>query len=196
MKTVGRQLDPHRKSKAVEDFERSLRSKIIGQSEAVDAMVSVYQTFKAGMSPTNRPIGNLLFLGPTGAGKTRVVEAAAEVLFGSEDACIKVDCTEFIHSHEISKLTGCFHPDSRVMMADGRGKPINQVVQGDLVIGEGGVPRRVVQTYEYQYTGTLRKIFVGNSNIPIVCTPQHEIGALIWPYSKKRSTTKQGRNFY
>jgi ATP-dependent Clp protease ATP-binding subunit ClpA len=62
--------------------------------------------FRAGLSPGNRPIGILLFLGPTGTGKTRVVEAAAEVLFGTSAAVVKVDCAEFQHSHEIAKLIG------------------------------------------------------------------------------------------
>src|SRR4029453_9355568 len=69
-------------------------------------MSSLYQLFLAGLNQTNRPVGTLLFLGPTGSGKTRVVEAAAEVLFGDANAVIKIDCAEFQHSHEISKLIG------------------------------------------------------------------------------------------
>jgi ATP-dependent Clp protease ATP-binding subunit ClpA len=69
-------------------------------------MSSLYQIFLAGMNPLNRPIGTMLFLGPTGSGKTRVVEAAAEVLFGDADAIVKIDCAEFQHSHEIAKLIG------------------------------------------------------------------------------------------
>ena len=62
--------------------------------------------FLAGLNPPGRPIGNLLFLGPTGSGKTRVVEAMAESLFGDSRAVIKIDCAEFQHSHEIAKLIG------------------------------------------------------------------------------------------
>ena len=62
--------------------------------------------FLAGLNPPGRPVGNLLFLGPTGSGKTRVVEAMAEALFGDTRACIKIDCAEFQHSHEIAKLIG------------------------------------------------------------------------------------------
>ena len=70
-------------------------------------MVDLYQVFPApGLNSPGRPVGNLLFLGPTGAGKTRVVEATAEVLFGDPRAVIKVDCAEFQHSHEIAKLIG------------------------------------------------------------------------------------------
>jgi ATP-dependent Clp protease ATP-binding subunit ClpA len=68
--------------------------------------VSLYQLVQAGLTCAQRPIGVLLFLGPTGTGKTRVVEAAAEVLFGTSNAVVKVDCAEFQHSHEIAKLIG------------------------------------------------------------------------------------------
>jgi ATP-dependent Clp protease ATP-binding subunit ClpA len=99
-------LDPKRRSAEVHEFERLLRSKIVGQDEAVSQFVSVYQTFLAGMATRGRPIANLLLLGPTGSGKTRIVEAAAEILFGSANAFVKVDCAEFQHSHEIAKLIG------------------------------------------------------------------------------------------
>jgi ATP-dependent Clp protease ATP-binding subunit ClpB len=66
----------------------------------------MYQVFRAGLNSPGRPVGNLLFLGPTGSGKTRIVEAAAEILFGDPRAIIKVDCAEFQHSHEIAKLIG------------------------------------------------------------------------------------------
>jgi ATP-dependent Clp protease ATP-binding subunit ClpB len=94
-----------RSSEAVE-FEEALRAKIVGQAEAVQAMVDLYQVFCAGLNAPGRPVGSLLLLGPTGSGKTRIVEAAAEILFGDARAVIKVDCGEFQHSHEISKLIG------------------------------------------------------------------------------------------
>ena len=94
-----------RSSEAVE-FGEALRAKIVGQEEAVQAMVDLYQVFCAGLNSPGRPVGSLLLLGPTGSGKTRIVEAAAEILFGDRRAVIKVDCGEFQHSHEISKLIG------------------------------------------------------------------------------------------
>ena len=100
------QLDPTLRSVESRDFEAGLRRKIVGQDEAVQAVVDLYQVFRAGLNSPGRPVGNLLFLGPTGAGKTRVVEANAEVLFGDSRAVIKVDCAEFQHSHEIAKLIG------------------------------------------------------------------------------------------
>jgi ATP-dependent Clp protease ATP-binding subunit ClpB len=101
-----KQLDPSRRSLESQDFEVALRKKIVGQEEAILALVDLYQVFRAGLHSPGRPVGNLLFLGPTGSGKTRIVEAAAEILFGDARAVIKVDCAEFQHSHEIAKLIG------------------------------------------------------------------------------------------
>src|SRR5438105_4507734 len=101
-----RSLDPTLRSIESQEFENSLREKIVGQEEGIRALVDLYQVFCAGMCPSGRPVGNLLFLGPTGSGKTRIVEAAAEILFGDPRAVIKVDYAEFQHSHEIAKLIG------------------------------------------------------------------------------------------
>jgi ATP-dependent Clp protease ATP-binding subunit ClpB len=103
---VRQQLDPTIRSNDTRDFQGSLRSKIVGQEEGVQALVDMFQVFCAGLNSPGRPVGNLLFLGPTGSGKTRIVEAAAEILFGDARAIIKVDCAEFQHSHEIAKLIG------------------------------------------------------------------------------------------
>ena len=99
-------LDPEMRSSEVLDFERRLLGKIVGQERAVRRIVNMYQIYMAGMSMPARPIGNLLFLGPTGSGKTRVVEASSEILFGSPRAFIKIDCAEYQHGHEIAKLIG------------------------------------------------------------------------------------------
>jgi len=99
-------LDPTVQGAESREFEVRLREKIIGQDEAVQAVVDLYRVFRAGLQSPGRPVGNLLFLGPTGTGKTRIVEVAAEVLFGDPRGVIKVDCAEFQHSHEIAKLIG------------------------------------------------------------------------------------------
>jgi ATP-dependent Clp protease ATP-binding subunit ClpA len=99
-------LDTEKRSSTACQFERALREKVVGQDQAVQVMVDLYQMYCAGLQSPSRPIGNLLFLGPTGSGKTRMVEAAAEILFGDSHAVIKVDCAEFQHSHEIAKLIG------------------------------------------------------------------------------------------
>ena len=101
-----RSLDPSLRSMESQEFEDALARRSSGQEEGVRALVDLYQVFCAGMCPNGRPVGNLLFLGPTGSGKTRIVEAAAEILFGDPRAVIKVDCAEFQHSHEIAKLIG------------------------------------------------------------------------------------------
>ncbi len=99
-------LDPNRRSNDAGEFDAALRRRIVGQDAAVEKVVEIYQMFLAGLNAPGRPVGNLLFLGPTGSGKTRVVEAMAEALFGDSRACIKIDCAEFQHSHEIAKLIG------------------------------------------------------------------------------------------
>lgn len=99
-------LDPTLQGEESREFEARLREKIVGQDEAVQAVVDLYRVFLAGLKPPGRPVGNLLFLGPTGTGKTRIVEVTAEVLFGDPRGVIKVDCAEFQHSHEIAKLIG------------------------------------------------------------------------------------------
>jgi len=103
---VRQQLDPSIRSDDTRAFDQALRVKIVGQEEGVQALVDLYQVFRAGLNAPGRPVGNLLFLGPTGSGKTHIVEAAAEILFGDARAVIKVDCAEFQHSHEIAKLIG------------------------------------------------------------------------------------------
>src|ERR1700719_2717251 len=103
---LSRLLDAEKRSATACQVEKAMREKIVGQDEAVQALVDIYQVFCSGLHSPGRPVGNLLFLGPTGSGKTRTVEAAAEILFGDGRAVVKVDCAEFQHSHEIAKLIG------------------------------------------------------------------------------------------
>lgn len=99
-------LDPDQKSPRAANFEDTLSDYIVGQERAVRRLSGLYQIYLAGLNNPSRPIGTLLFLGPTGSGKTRVVEAASEILFGEPHAVVKIDCAEFQHSHEIAKLIG------------------------------------------------------------------------------------------
>jgi len=101
-----RLLDVSQQSPRARQFSEQLNARIVGQDRAVQALTGLYQVFVAGMCPARRPIGTMLFLGPTGSGKTRAAEAAAEVLFGDPHALIKIDCAEFQHAHEIAKLIG------------------------------------------------------------------------------------------
>ena len=99
-------LDAAQIGREAQTLETSLRQRIVGQDEAIENLVQAYQTYIAGMSSPGRPIATLLFLGPTGSGKTRMVEATAESLVGDARAVVKIDCAEFQHSHEIAKLIG------------------------------------------------------------------------------------------
>src|SRR5436189_2132234 len=106
MVRLNKVLDPTLTGREAEDLESGLQRKIVGQDEAIEQIVNIYQTYLAGMISPGRPIGNFPFRGPTGSGKTRLVEAAAETLAGDPRAVIKIDCAEFQHSHEIAKLIG------------------------------------------------------------------------------------------
>jgi ATP-dependent Clp protease ATP-binding subunit ClpB len=99
-------LDPSKTGREAATLENSLRKLIVGQEEAIEQIVNIYQMHLTGMAAPGRPVGNFLFLGPTGSGKTRIVEATAEALIRNPRAVIKIDCAEFQHSHEIAKLIG------------------------------------------------------------------------------------------
>ena len=99
-------LDPEVESPVVRDFEAALAKRVVGQERAVRRLARIYQVYQAGLEAPGRPMANLLLLGPTGSGKTRLAEAAAETLFGHAGALLKIDCAEFQHGHEIAKLVG------------------------------------------------------------------------------------------
>jgi ATP-dependent Clp protease ATP-binding subunit ClpB len=106
MSRLHQPLDPTKTGREAESLDRTLRRMIVGQDEAIDQIVNMYQMYLTGMTAPGRPIANFLFLGPTGSGKTRTVEALAEALVHNPRAVIKIDCAEFQHSHEIAKLIG------------------------------------------------------------------------------------------
>ena len=101
-----KRLDPRKPGRVTDTLGAKLRRLVVGQDEAIQKILDLYQMYATGMTSPGRPVGNLLFLGPTGSGKTRLVEATAESLFGDANAVVKVDCAEFQHSHEIAKLIG------------------------------------------------------------------------------------------
>ncbi len=106
MSRLRKVLDPTRTGKNAESLERTLLKLVVGQDEAIEQIVNIYQMHVTGLTSPGRPVGNFLFLGPTGSGKTRTVEATAEALVGNSRAVVKIDCAEFQHSHEIAKLIG------------------------------------------------------------------------------------------
>jgi ATP-dependent Clp protease ATP-binding subunit ClpB len=99
-------LDPDRRAHDVKQLHDKMLRRVVGQDHAVDVIVEAYEEFKAGLHPATKPIANLLFLGPTGVGKTNTVESMVESIFGDRRAMVKIDCAEFQHSHEIAKLIG------------------------------------------------------------------------------------------
>lgn len=105
-RNLNRRLDPARTGRDANGLDAGLKRLIVGQDEAIDQIVNIYQMYQTGLCAPGRPVGNFLFLGPTGTGKTRIVEATAECLVRNPRAVIKIDCGEFQHSHEIAKLIG------------------------------------------------------------------------------------------
>lgn len=99
-------LNPHRRSPEAAALLDALRERVVGQVEALERITDTYQTLLAGLNSRQRPLANFLLLGPTGSGKTHVVEMLAETLFRDRAALTKIDCAEFQHSHEIAKLVG------------------------------------------------------------------------------------------
>lgn len=90
----------------LKNLEAELHKRVIGQNEAVDAVAKAIRRGRVGLKDPKRPIGSFLFLGPTGVGKTELSKALAEVLFGDEDSMIRVDMSEFMEPHSVSKLIG------------------------------------------------------------------------------------------
>src|SRR5258706_12292707 len=91
---------------AAENLTAILAQKVVGQPAATKVIVPYIQMFQAGLAPEGRPVGIFLLLGPTGTGKTKTVEALAEILHGTEKSVLKVDCGEFQMEHEVAKLIG------------------------------------------------------------------------------------------
>ena len=90
----------------LKNLEENLHKRVIGQDEAVSAVAKAIKRSRMGLKDPNKPIGSFLFLGPTGVGKTELSKALAENLFGSEDALIRIDMSEYMESHSVAKLIG------------------------------------------------------------------------------------------
>jgi ATP-dependent Clp protease ATP-binding subunit ClpB len=99
-------LDPSARGQDSLEFESNLRDRIVGQDEAVVKTTEVIQKYLSGFSAKGRPIANMLFLGPTGTGKSYLVESIADILFSDRKAIVKISCAEFQASHDIAKLIG------------------------------------------------------------------------------------------
>ncbi len=93
-------------NKKLKNLEENLHKRVIGQNEAVEAVAKAIRRGRVGLKDPNRPIGSFLFLGPTGVGKTELAKALSEYLFGTENSIIRVDMSEYMEAHSISKLIG------------------------------------------------------------------------------------------
>ena len=87
-------------------MEEALHQRVVGQEEAIDIVAKAVRRARAGLKDPKRPIGSFIFLGPTGVGKTELAKALAEFMFGSEDTLIKIDMSEFMERHNVSRLVG------------------------------------------------------------------------------------------
>ena len=90
----------------MKDLAENLRKKVIGQEEAVDKIAKAIRRSRAGLKSKDRPIGSFLFVGPTGVGKTEITKVLAEELFGSRDTLIRLDMSEYMEKHAVSKIIG------------------------------------------------------------------------------------------
>jgi len=104
-----RALDITQTSKRSKLLQQQFSNKIVGQEKAVQVLIDIFEAHQSGFSDPSKPAGIALFLGPTGCGKTFVCETLAEALLGNKKACIRIDCAEFQHDHEIAKLVGSPH---------------------------------------------------------------------------------------
>jgi ATP-dependent Clp protease ATP-binding subunit ClpB len=103
---IQRKLDTTQSSNLAKLLKQQFANKIVGQEPAVQVLIDMFEAYQSGLSDPYKPAGVALFLGPTGCGKTHVAETFAESLFGSRRACVRIDCAELQHSHEIARLIG------------------------------------------------------------------------------------------
>jgi intein/homing endonuclease len=155
-----------------------LKRKIAGQDHVVDALVPYYEIWKAGLSPEGRPAGIFFLLGPTGTGKTALVEALAEAVHGSSRNIVKIDCGEYQMEHEVAKLIGCFTPDTKILLFNGMQKRIDEIAINDMVITRYGQCRPVTYIHRYEHNGDMIRLNISSSNIPLNTTPGHKILAI------------------
>ena len=137
----------------LKNLEKELHKRVIGQNEAVEAVAKAIRRSRVGLKDPNRPIGSFLFLGPTGVGKTELSKALAEVLFGDENAMIRLDMSEFMEPHSVSKLIGA--PPGYVGFDDGgqltekiRRKPYSVVLFDEIEKAHPDVMNMLLQILE------------------------------------------------
>ena len=137
----------------LKNLEKELHKRVIGQNEAVEAVSKAIRRGRVGLKDPKRPIGSFLFLGPTGVGKTELSKALAEVLFGDENAMIRLDMSEFMEPHSVSKLIGA--PPGYVGFDDGgqltekiRRKPYSVILFDEIEKAHPDVMNMLLQILE------------------------------------------------
>ena len=140
-------------NKKLKNLDKELHKRVIGQNEAVDAVAKAIRRSRVGLKNPNRPIGSFLFLGPTGVGKTELSKALAESLFGTEDAMIRIDMSEFMEPHSVAKLIGA--PPGYVGFDDGgqltekiRRKPYSVILFDEIEKAHPDVMNMLLQILE------------------------------------------------
>ena len=140
-------------NKRLKNLDKELHKRVIGQNEAVEAVTKAIRRSRVGLKNPNRPIGSFLFLGPTGVGKTELSKALAESLFGTEDAMIRVDMSEFMEPHSVAKLIGA--PPGYVGFDDGgqltekiRRKPYSVILFDEIEKAHPDVMNMLLQILE------------------------------------------------
>ena len=140
-------------NKKLKNLDKELHKRVIGQNEAVEAVAKAIRRSRVGLKNPNRPIGSFLFLGPTGVGKTELSKALAESLFGTEDAMIRIDMSEFMEPHSVAKLIGA--PPGYVGFDDGgqltekiRRKPYSVILFDEIEKAHPDVMNMLLQILE------------------------------------------------
>ena len=134
-------------------MEERLHERVIGQDEAVEAVATALRRSRAGLQDPNRPIGSFLFLGPTGVGKTELARALAEFMFDSQDAMIRIDMSEYMEKHSVSRLVGA--PPGYVGYEEGgqlteavRRRPYSVVLLDEIEKAHGDVFNMLLQVMD------------------------------------------------
>lgn len=156
-------------------MEEELREHIIGQDEAIETIARAVRRARAGLKDPQRPIGSLMFLGPTGVGKTELTKALAKFMFGSEDAAIQLDMSEFMERHTASRLVGAppgyiGYDDAGQLTEALRRRPYSIVVFDEIEKAHGEVHNMLLQIMEEGHLSDARGRKVDFSNAIIVMT--------------------------
>ena len=177
----------------LKDLEKNLHERVVGQNEAVQAVAKAIKRGRVGLKDPKRPIGSFLFLGPTGVGKTELSKALSESLFGSEDAMIRVDMSEYMEAHSTAKLIGS--PPGYVGYDDGgqltekvRRKPYSVILFDEIEKAHPDVMNMLLQILEDGRLTDAQGRTVNFKNTVIIMTSN--VGARLITENKTLGFTK------